>query len=693
MIQPASGLARWKVAVAALSLMGLGALPVSAQTAVVPASSSSIYTAAVFSAAMLTNDNGTVNFTFDQVDVRALVKLMSDITGRGFIVDDAVKAKITVVAPCVPVSELYPLFVGVLESAGCGLIDQGRFARVVPLSSRGMPPAPLAVTNSTFTGTGIVTRLVRLQHRNAGEIKKTLDVVMGRDKGSVIAAVESSNHLVITDTVGNIRRMEALIALLDQPGLGIGTEVIPMRYLDASEVAQQFNDIYSRREKVAQATAGQTPNTPRTDNSPFCLVAVPYANSVVAIGSPADISDFKSTMAKIDVQSPSGLGNLHAMFLNFLSSDEAARALNNLFGNASATGSGKAPAQQVVYSGGSRPADPRRRIWIEPSAVNNALLVDASPIDFERIRELIAELDVMPEQVLIEVLIAETSWSDGSEFGAQIAAVQVPSQNGKMAMQGALTQPDAGSSTLLNSLQNNLFPNGISFGLGYRSGTDNNGNPIMSYPAAFNLNAVKSKSDFKVLSNVPLVTQNNKEASVSVVNNIPILKSSISGGAGTARDVIQNIERMDVGIKLKMTPRINPNHDVTLVLNPVIEAVTQTTGSGPEASYTPTIARREVSTTVTVPDGRTIVISGLIREDRRSSVARVPILGSIPVIGWFFRHTKDSVERTNLIIFVTPRLVTTPVAAASATDSLGRRTGMSAASVVMGVGTNDIPRP
>ncbi len=686
---------RWRVFLTMLSLLALGAASAGAQGAGLSSSSySGISTSTAITAAMLTNSNGTVNFSFDQVDVRALVKLMSDLTGRSFMVDEAVKARITVVAPGVPVSELYPLFVGVLESAGCGLIDQGQVARVVLLPPRGMPPAPLVSGNAVFTGTGIVTRLVRLQNRNALEIKKALDGVMGRDKVSAIAAVESSNHLVITDTVGNIRRMEALIAQLDQPGLGVGTEVVALRYLDATEVAQQFNDIYSRREKVTQAASGQTPNNASPNNLSFCLVAVPYANSVVAIGAPADISDFKSTVAKIDVMSPSGLGNLHTVFLNYLSSDEAARALNNLFGNTStAPGSGRTAPQQIVYSGGSRPADPRRRIWIEPSAANNALLVDASPIDFERIRDLIAQLDSMPEQVLIEVLIAETSWADGSEFGMQIAAVKVPSQNGKMALQGAVTEPDAGSATLLNSLQNNLFPNGISFGLGYRSGTDNNGNPIMSYPAALNLNAVKSKSDFKVLSNVPLLTQNNKEASVSVVNNIPILKSTISAGAGTARDVIQNIERMDVGIKLKMTPRINPNHDVTLILNPIIEAVTQTTGSGPDANFTPTIARREVSTTVTVPDGRTIVISGLIREDRRSSIARVPILGSIPLLGWFFRHTKDSVERTNLIIFVTPRVVTATAAADKATENLGRRTGMPAASVVMGVGTNDLPRP
>ena len=164
-----------------------------------------------------------------------------------------------------------------------------------------------------------------------------------------------------------------------------------------------------------------------------------------------------------------------------------------------------------------------------------------------------------------------------------------------------------------------------------------------------------------------------------MVNNIPVLKSTIQGGSGTARDVIQNIDRLDVGIKLKMTPHVNPEGNVRLTLNPSIEAIIDPGPAG--QPFTPTIARREVSTTVTVPNNQTIIITGLIREDRTTTVKKVPLLGSIPLIGWLFQTKSDGVERTNLIILVSPHIVTTQLAADALTRSWGDKAGVAASNI------------
>ena len=127
-------------------------------------------------------------------------------------------------------------------------------------------------------------------------------------------------------------------------------------------------------------------------------------------------------------------------------------------------------------------------------------------------------------------------------------------------------------------------------------------------------------------------------------------------GSGSSRDYIQNIDRMDVGIKLKLTPHVNPDREIQLDLNPSIESVVE---EGSDAlRYTPTIAKREVKTTVTIPDRSTVVLSGLIREDTAKITTKVPLLGDIPVLGALFRSTSDTKRRTNLLIFVTPRIVT-----------------------------------
>jgi general secretion pathway protein D len=159
-----------------------------------------------------------------------------------------------------------------------------------------------------------------------------------------------------------------------------------------------------------------------------------------------------------------------------------------------------------------------------------------------------------------------------------------------------------------------------------------------------------------------------------VVNNIPILKSVIEGGTGSDRDVIQNIERLDVGIKLTVKPQVNPNREITLNLNPSIEAIVQESSGG--VQLTPTIARREVKSVLTLPDRATVVISGLMREDTVTEESRVPILGSLPFIGFFFRSTADRKEKTNLLIFVTPYIVTDEVENDAMTDRWRGKTGL-----------------
>jgi general secretion pathway protein D len=153
------------------------------------------------------------------------------------------------------------------------------------------------------------------------------------------------------------------------------------------------------------------------------------------------------------------------------------------------------------------------------------------------------------------------------------------------------------------------------------------------------------------------------------------LKSTIAGGSGSARDVIQNIERMDVGIKLSLTPQIVPGGEVRMTLNTGIEAVID---PGPAGQFSPTIAKREVQTTVTVPDGQVIVIAGLTREDETRSVKRVPYLGAIPLLGRLFSRTVESKEKTNLLILVTPRIVRDERTAARVVEEWRGKTGLEA---------------
>lgn len=607
-----------------------------------------------------------VNFSFDQVEVRSFVKLVGDITGRKFVIGDDVDGKITVVSPQVPTDEVYPLFVSILESAGCSVLEDGDVVRVVKLAERDAGIAKVVGADEQLPAAGLSTKIIRLENVSAGQVKKVLEPHIRGGKLGAIAALEETNHLLVTDTVENIKRVEKIIAEIDSPGASRITEIVSLEFASAEDLAEQLNASVAETASRAERLKNRLPNVPGImDGGPRTAVVVPapHANSLIIVGSSSQVEELKKIVARMDVDVPSGRGRLNALFLKYLSAEEASKSINALLGRDS-----------VVKDGQGRLGAGDKGIAIEAMRENNALLVDAMPGDFEIVKKLIEQLDTMPQQVHISVLIAEHNESDGLTLGVEMAALDIPDAVGSTVVQGGSTFAQ-GADNLMNTIQSGIFPKGLTVGVAYGSRLDSEGKVVASFPAYINIDAVKRSGKFKILSESSLTQQNNIEASLNVVNEIPILKSTISGGTGTTRDVIENIERVDVGIKLKLTPHIIPGGDVRMKLNPSIEAVVDP--GPPGTTFAPTIARREVSTTVTVPDGRMIVIAGLTREDKIVSEKRVPFLGAIPIIGRLFRHSTESTERSNLLIFVTPRIVTDIESAQTVMKNWEKKTGLS----------------
>ncbi len=398
----------------------------------------------------------------------------------------------------------------------------------------------------------------------------------------------------------------------------------------------------ARLSKHVRSIAGGSGSLP----SEVVIVPAAHANSLVVVGSPSQLSELRRVIALLDTAGMSDRGPLNAIFLKYLSAEDAAKTLNALL-------------DKTVEK------DRVNRIAIEADIANNALIVHAAPRDYEWVNELVQKLDSVPEQVLVEILIAEVSIDNSLDLGVEWATIEEAAE-GRTTIMGR-SRPGE-EDALMNYISEGITPQGLAIGVA--TGVAGNGTPNIP----FLITALAEDRDWKILSSIPLLAQNNKEATVNVVENIPILKSTIEGGAGTARDTIQNIERIDVGIKLKLTPHVNPDGQILLDLNPSIEAIID---EGPaDQPFTPTIAKREVSTTVTVPDGATVAITGLIRENRLKRAWKVPLLGDIPILGILFRGTSERIERTNLLIFVTPHIVTDITDANRMRSDWEKRTGL-----------------
>ena len=575
---------------------------------------------------------GLVQFSFEQADIRLVTQIVGKLTGKKFVVPEGITGKVTILAPGpVTVAEVYPLFLSTLDASGYTVAERDGVHRVVTL------PGGPALAAGSGVGGGLVTKLIPLKNVAAADVKKSFEPLVRGGKEGALEAFAPGNRLIVTDTAENVARLEALVAEIDRPGAGSAIEVVALQHASAEEVARQLRATFGAADSAVnkvnrhmQQVAGGLGDLP-TD---FTVVAAPQANSLILVGLPMQIAETKRIIALMDVENPHGFGRLNAIFLKYLSAEEASKSLNALLG--------KAPAAEG--------APVERDIAIEPSIPNNALLVDASPQDFEYVRRLVERLDVVPQQVLVEVLIAEINLEQGLDLGVEWFGIDQPDGSGT----GGFGRSRYGDSdSMMDLLTEGTFPQGLALGVLSGTFTGPDGKTYNQIPLY--LQAVAGNRDLKILSNIPLWAQNNLEASVSVVENIPILKSSVEG-SGSDRDYIQNIERLDVGIKLKLTPHVNPNREIQLDLNPSIESVVE---SGSDSlKYTPTIAKREVKTTVTIPDRATVILSGLIREDTAKIATKVPLLGDIPFLGALFRSTSDSKKRTNLLIFVTPRIVT-----------------------------------
>ncbi|WFB34813.1 secretin N-terminal domain-containing protein [Kiritimatiellota bacterium B12222] len=601
------------------------------------------------------DDTPYVSFNFKQVELENLVGVVSMQTGKRFVIDSNVTGRVSVITQDkIRQDEVFPLFVAVLEGSGFTVVDRDGTYHIRKLLGEDPLESPVIGPEEDLTGVGLVTRVIKLEYIRATDLRPLLEPMVRQAKQGSLSAFAPTNHLIITDTASNLKRVEDLIAELDRPGQSTNLTVIPLKYASPRELADQITQAMNGAESAGQQisrSAQKVISGAGNEPADFTLVAAEQANSLIASAGPLQLKQIQMMVEQLDVPADSvASGRLRAVFLNYMEAEAAASQLTALLD------------KRVDI-------DPRDSIAVEADIVNNAILVDAGPMAFASVKELLEQIDRPQQQVMVEVMIVEVTKLDSLDLGVEWTAIDQPS-NGSTTVVGRSNPSDV--STIDQLLSDNVFPQGLTFGLARGTITLPDGTEVARLP--FLLRALEGQQDVNILSHVPLRTQNNAEASVSVVNNIPYLASTIEGGTGANRDVVQNIDRMDVGIKLKIKPQVNPNREITLQLNPSIEAIiTESTGG---VALTPTIARREVESILTMPDRSTVVISGLMREDIYKEENRVPILGSLPLIGFFFRSTSDRKEKTNLLIFVTPYIVTDEKENDAMTDKWRKQTGI-----------------
>jgi len=293
---------------------------------------------------------------------------------------------------------------------------------------------------------------------------------------------------------------------------------------------------------------------------------------------------------------------------------------------------------------------------IQADEATNALVITAPPSTMKSLLTVVRKLDIRRAQVLIEAVIAEISTGDGVELGVQWSSTSITSSNDDGVIGG--TNFSSATNPSINQLRADPLTAaaGLSgFNLGYLEGTANIlGEEILNLGVL--VTALSTNSDNNILSTPSLVTMDNEEAEIIVGNNVPFATGSYtSTGSDNPENPFTTYEREDVGLTLKVTPQINEGETIRLDLEQEVSNLTPSTSNtivGLQVTTT-----RQIKTSVMVDDGKILVLGGLINDDIQETVQKFPLLGSIPILGWFFRYTKTTHEKRNLMVFLKPTIL------------------------------------
>jgi general secretion pathway protein D len=476
----------------------------------------------------------------------------------------------------------------------------------------------------------MITQLIPLSYADAGEIKQLFTPLVS--KNSVILSYEATNTLIVTDVQSNIDRLLKILKAIDAPGIGQEISIIPLHYADSEKLVKTLDTVF-KPQRVMRV--GHTP----TPTAKF--VADPRTNSIITVASKNDLTRIKRLVEILDKEAPRGKGKIHVYYLENATAEDVAKVLTQLPPKNGATNKAK---ETPIVSGDVR---------ITADKATNSLIIMADPEDYQVLEDVIQKLDIPRSMVYIEALIMEVDLTKSFNLGIKWSIFGATKVHGKSAGIGGGFGDGGfsiGSSDLTNS--------GLSLGVITSDAIQMTvGGTVLSLPNLGAVaNAFKSDKDVNILSTPQVLTTDNEEATIVVASTIPY-KTQTSSSSAVTGEIFNSYEYRDVGFTLKITPHISKDRLVRLKIS---QEYTALTTSPDQVSDTPSTLKRSVDTTVIVQDRHTVVIGGLIDNKLSNTVNQVPCLGDVPFLGKLFSTNGKGNEKTDLYIFITPRVIKNP---------------------------------
>lgn len=600
---------------------------------------------------------GSFTLNLKNADIHSLIQTVSRQSGRNFVVDPRVKARITVVSSTpLNADELYETFLSVLQVHGYAAVPSGDLVKIVPDVNAKQGPVP-EYTDEDSESDQLVTQVIKVQNVPAAQLVPILRPLVPQQ--GHLAAYAATNTLIVTDRGSNIGRLISIIQGIDQPDSD-EVEQVQLRHATAGEVIRILQSLQSRTSQI-----DGTPGAVR-------YAADDRTNSILLSGAPSARARMRGIINNLDTPVETHGGNTRVVYLRFANAADLVPILTGVSAGQAAIGTsdpeldGAAGAQTqqaapAVDANGvqipqppavptasliarSQGDDEGPSIDIQADEDTNALIITAPPDEMRSVLAVIEQLDIRRAQVLVEAIIAELSANNGAQLGVNFAVDGTDSNR-----PAAYTNLGGATSALIGTIASEgaSLSNGLSLAVG-RFGDD-------GINFGFLLSAIASDSDNNILSTPTLVTMDNQEAEIVVGQNVPFVTgTSLSSGNDNP---FQTIEREDIGISLKVKPQINEGDNIKMEIEQEVSDVSTTAVTG---ATDITTNLRSIKTTVLVEDGQTLVLGGLIDDQTSDTSDKVPFLGDIPLLGSLFRFRTTSNSKRNLMVFLHPTILRDP---------------------------------
>ncbi len=599
--------------------------------------------------------------------LKDLVGWISSMTCKRFIIGSNVHTqKVTLISPTpVTAAEAYRAFLSAIDVMGLTVVPSGRYLKVLQGNWAIQSSIP------TFTGLDekriprtdqIVTQLVRVENVDVNQLLLVLNKMKSRSGD--ITAYRPSNTLIITDSGHNVRRLLTIIKELDVETAGEKIWVVRLRHGDVEDIKKILDQLFAQK--------GNKPKIPRLGKSakgagaegvPSAskIIADTTTNSLIIVASATAFARIASLLKKFDVEdSGAGSQRIHVYYLENADAGEMAQTLASLTGGSTTRRTkgrrgrtkSKAPTQAASLFEGE--------VKVSADKATNSLVIVASTRDFLNLRAVVRKLDIPRRQVFVEASILEVTLNKDRKLGVSYHGGGVAGEGDSQSIIFGGVQHSALGSLVLDPLAL------MGMAVGARGSPIDGSAELLGLPAdipgfGVMFQALQSNSNVNVLSSPHILTTDNEEAEITVGQNIPFQGAIMGGGFGAAAAAgglgsmipAISVQRQDVALKLKLTPHVNDSDMVRLEIEQEVSDIISPNFN----NLGPATSKRTAKTTVVVRDQQTVVIGGLMSDRTQESESKVPLLGDIPIIGYLFKHTTKTLQKTNLLIVLTPYVI------------------------------------